>query len=855
MARDSRIKNKKVAKIIYCAVLWLERKKQDQSKLSSSFKRKVTLRRKNTNLYVETQLIHLLELVNKYKETQNYNENLDYGIPLESVERLNKDAIYDALKALEKFGFFEEEKSTVVGSKEWKFTIKFQSQTIEENLRRIFVSNSDHSCEWDDKERAFQNRQTSQAERVEPLGKYRHPLQKERAKVFVGRNNQLTKLREHLALSHRTRIIAIDGIGGVGKTALAAEAGCLCLDDMHNSSASNVLAYDAIVFVTFKGKKLDLYEEVPCIRPDQSGQSKLCQIFRAIATELDNKLITMAITTEEQQNKVIEALSSKACLLILDDFQFMVADEKGEILNFLDNLPSSTKCILTTRERLDRNDPYVISLSELEEEDSLELIRQEAERKEVKIQPSDMKSFYNCYGGIPLSLSLCVGRIKNGSTAEGLLSDFRSGNSGNLMRNIIKFGYLNSIEVIQEDLSYSLLLAISVFNNPPTKESAVIVAGLSTYSVEDQDDCWVKLNRLSLVEVEVDSRCKMNSLIREYTREMLSKNSSLEEEILNRWAERYRVFAESNGGTDWENWHSQYNSLESEWESLLSVLNWYAKSEDYQAVKNLWGCLNRFSDLYGHWDERLRWLNWLIDRSEAQDDHSAKASALSRKGWTLTMKGQPDNLEEAEEIFEQAWLLEAHMEPIARDHLILNIVVLLIRQRRYSEARSRLAEKEENYRQIQNWGAGDEKTVRRCWLNTQRSYAEIYFREGKENLDEASLNEARKRYEELRRGADETQWTRGLCYALNQLADIAIEQRDWEGAKGYLDEGRPIAERNENKRRLAFYDKSQALLDIAQGETHAAKPRLMKAKELFSQIGMLQEAEEVESWLSKLVVE
>ncbi len=63
---------------------------------------------------------------------------------------------------------------------------------------------------------------------------------------FIGRESELKRLMEILSESHSAHIITIDGIGGVGKTALILEAAYRCLAATENH-IDNIPNFDAII--------------------------------------------------------------------------------------------------------------------------------------------------------------------------------------------------------------------------------------------------------------------------------------------------------------------------------------------------------------------------------------------------------------------------------------------------------------------------------------------------------------------------------------------------------------------------------------------------------------------------------
>jgi predicted ribonuclease YlaK len=104
---------------------------------------------------------------------------------------------------------------------------------------------------------------------------------------FIGRDDEMQRLLQLLSPEHAAHIIMVDGIGGVGKTALVLAAAYLCLE-ASRKNLSVTPTFDAIIFTSAKQQYLD---------PDgillrSHAQRNLRDIFREIAHALDDQLLS-----------------------------------------------------------------------------------------------------------------------------------------------------------------------------------------------------------------------------------------------------------------------------------------------------------------------------------------------------------------------------------------------------------------------------------------------------------------------------------------------------------------------------------------------------------------------------------
>src|SRR4028118_808953 len=101
---------------------------------------------------------------------------------------------------------------------------------------------------------------------------------------FIGRQTELKDLLKLISLNYRAPIITVDGIGGVGKTALVLEVAYQSWEAKHSESPKDIPIFDAIIFNSAKESYLlpdGLVSRLP-------KQNTLRDIFEAIALTLDD---------------------------------------------------------------------------------------------------------------------------------------------------------------------------------------------------------------------------------------------------------------------------------------------------------------------------------------------------------------------------------------------------------------------------------------------------------------------------------------------------------------------------------------------------------------------------------------
>jgi AAA+ ATPase superfamily predicted ATPase len=662
---------------------------------------------------------------------------------------------------------------------------------------------------------------------------HQHPHQNLPRKIneFIGREQEIKNLLEYISLEYRAPYITVNGIGGVGKTALALEAAYRCRDAYHDISDLNTPKFDAIIFVSAKENKLMPEGGLRRLR-DFERQKTLKDIFQKVSDTLKNKTITQA-PPDEQHQRVRDCLARQTTLLIVDNLE--TVEDPSEILGFLDNLPGSTKAIVTTRSVLPSYSH--ISLDSLPREESMKLIKQQINaKKNVVLSAQERKALYERFGGLPAALIYAVGQIENGAPAKELID-----NSIPLPNDIVRYCFENSVAPLRGEPAHKLLMASAFFPKSPTKEALVKVAGLGTEPIYIVKEALEQLTKLSLISRD-KGRFKILPLTREYAlAELFSEAKVAEKEgrkdfegdARNRWIAFYENFLKEYGGKDWTGWGPKYQRVESEYRNILALLYWCAREEHYKTIKRMWKHLNHFTSLCGYWEERLHWLNYLIDGSKARSEKSVAIDAMSEKSYTFILMGK---LEEAENLLTEAWkqIEETPCNSNLKTHLAQHYAVLYIQKNDHKQARAWI----DNFHVLlsESTFTGYERERREIAILCLQ--AEVYFLL-------ADFNSAKMLATKAIKQSKCIGWQRKANDAEYWLAEIAIAENRLHEAKSILERGLNEAEMNHYESRIALYQSSFARLEKKRGNLEAASNWAMSAAARFERLGMKQKEQEV----------
>lgn len=212
-----------------------------------------------------------------------------------------------------------------------------------------------------------------------------------------GRQADVDNIMSALLDEKGRRIIGIDGIGGIGKTALAQEIAEKAVNH----------GFSDIVWLTASEK-------------ERSVKMTFDAVLDGIAIQL-NAASLIKLTGEAKLCKTRELLLQRKVLIILDNME-TAAEPQQEIAEQLFSVIGSSKAVLTSRYRFksSSNDIYAVHLGGIDKETSLILVKDTALEKNMaqvlEVTDKELEPIIDAVGNkeagySPLALKFMVGQL------------------------------------------------------------------------------------------------------------------------------------------------------------------------------------------------------------------------------------------------------------------------------------------------------------------------------------------------------------------------------------------------------------------------------------------------------------
>jgi len=328
--------------------------------------------------------------------------------------------------------------------------------------------------------------------------------------MFFGRDKEMARVLHALSSEERGWGVVIDGIGGIGKTALAMEAAYLCKKQNH---------FEAFIFVSAKQKRL----EPSGIKELSPAALTLDEFVNETARALGQSGIAK-LDSDAKRKALLDELKKCRTLLIYDNLETLTKEEQEALADFLRLLPQGCKAILTSRRRGGEGALW-LRLEKLDWEDARKIIVHETEydaNLKAKLQRVEKRwqELYDATGGSPLALIHILGlmRVKATLTFDDALSLLRKGTESK--SDLQKFIYEETSKELGPN-DKTALAALSFFVPSASFEALVAVTEL-THTV--LGTVLERLNALALVDILAgEERYNLHPLTRAYIRMEKSK--------------------------------------------------------------------------------------------------------------------------------------------------------------------------------------------------------------------------------------------------------------------------------------------------------------------------------------------
>jgi tetratricopeptide (TPR) repeat protein len=605
-----------------------------------------------------------------------------------------------------------------------------------------------------------------------------------RRDLFFGREAEIETALAALRPEDRSWGLVIDGIGGIGKTALAVEVAHLCRERG---------AFEAALFATAKQTRLDPGGETP-LETTPTLDALLSACARALGA-----IGAAQAAGAGKRRALLDALHAESgpqrrVLLILDNLETLPDADQQAAVEFMRALPPHCKGIVTSRKRTGDGAVW-LRLEKLAWAAARDLIAVEAARAPnlrrclEQAGAARWQELYDAAGGSPLALRWTLGLMRQRDLsldrALALLSNVRADS------DLLQFIYREARATMEAN-DWRVLSALSLFAAPARFEMLAAVAELSRLALESALE---RLSAYSLVDVHgPDGPYSLHPLTRRLADDERRADPRAERALQLRFARAWVEYAKKYGGED-KGAYQTYSRLEAEWPNLeaaaaalhglllplpLAGEGWgEGHKEPARLLADLARALATFLWFRGYWDEGIRLATWAYEATRALEDWRAA-------GWRANDVAFV-HYNRAETGAATAWAA------------------------RCAEAMERAG------------GRRDRATATRLRglvAQQREDYAEA----------ERFYAEALAAYRDLGEEVD-------VAVVLNDLGEVAHAQRHYDRAEGYYREALAIDEKRGHEEHQATRHNNLGHLALDRGRPAQARPHFERALPLAREVG------------------
>ncbi|KST64485.1 NB-ARC domain-containing protein [Mastigocoleus testarum] len=474
---------------------------------------------------------------------------------------------------------------------------------------------------------------------------------------FIERPEEQQFIEEALKSQEKwVRNIVIRGMGGTGKTVLAAEA------------ARKVEGlFRKVIWVSANDSPIDLADLLDIV-------------LRAIDYRSDQ------LTMSQKQEKVSELLRHDRYLLVVDSFERIGDKQVDKFLANNNFYPS--KILITTRHILPR-DYSVINLEGFTFSQTYQMLKEVGKNKGVKqyLAEDDLKNIHNITSGLPLALQWIIGQLSQRIPLELVLRNLTnrerqtgSGITGNesQVNNMLVSIFGNSWNLLNTE-ARRILMSMTFFTAPASEEAIQVISGIKQENFQSAIEYLITL---SLIQPNRDLmggeklRFSIHPLTRSFAGNKIDDDTVLKRAI---YSEAVRYFialmeklARPGLGLD------KYEELEQDLPNCLAAFSWCRNQREFTNTFKIVDSLNHFLFERGFWDTRIQ---ICTSASELQQDLPSKDyEAVWRSafgaGWVCCRQ---NNYEEAKK-----WLAKAeeNLDKIPRNNSFVTLYKAKVAQLR-----------------------------------------------------------------------------------------------------------------------------------------------------------------------------
>jgi hypothetical protein len=309
---------------------------------------------------------------------------------------------------------------------------------------------------------------------------------------LIGRDKWVDRILRLLRDPGKPPILSINGMGGVGKTALAYEVARRAIE---NGFFQDVLWESA--------KQYDLLGNVIAARsdPDTTIENMLIGLARQLG-----RFEMLQLDPDERRLRLQYILQHTPYLIVIDNLE--TVEESQALVGELSNLLKPSRAILTSRIQCDSKDVKDLHLEGFSQSIAITFLREVARSRGVEkiggAKRDILKRITAVTGGIPLAMQFFVAQVEAGLSVDEELMHLESAENEEILYRYIYFDLWSTLKIP----SQKILVAIPAFATTVPRFLLQPVARVSDEEFEPAVRDLIKKSLVHKLEQDDILRCR-----------------------------------------------------------------------------------------------------------------------------------------------------------------------------------------------------------------------------------------------------------------------------------------------------------------------------------------------------------